>query len=341
VKLSGAAADRFCARPGGGVVGALLFGEDTGLAEARRAALVAAVAGPGGAEEMRVETLAAAALRSDPGALDAALRGAGFFPGARVVLVTEATDAAAGPLLAALAGAARPDAFVVATAGALKAASELRKGFEAATNAAAIACDPARPDRGAVEAALAAAGVGRAEPDAVAALEDLAADLGWGPFLRLVETVALHDSDATGPTTPATVAALAPQDPGAEVDAALAAAAEGRPADLRRLMARLSGRGTEGVTLAIAATRHFRLLHRLAVEAETGSWDAAAQRVRPPLWGARKESAVRGARRLGRAGLEDALAALAEADLAARGGSAGPPGAMVERALMRIALRGA
>jgi DNA polymerase-3 subunit delta len=340
MKLVGAAAARFCARPDRTTVGALIHGADAATVAARREALLAALLGPGAAAEMRLEALPAASLRADPAALDAALRAQGFFPGPRAVVVGEATDAQAETLLAALAEAARPDAFLLVCAGELKAKSTLRQGFEAHPRAAAMACEIVAPDRAAIESALSQAGVRAATAEAVAALEELGRELDSGELRQLIAVIALHHGDDPAPLPPETVAACAPPDPGAETDAALAAAAEGRPAELRLLLARLASGGTGGVGLAIAALRHFRMLHRLAAEAGGEGWESAAARLRPPLFGARRDAAIRQARRWTPAALEGAIAALLEADAAARGGSAGPAAAMVERALMRLALRG-
>ena len=72
----------------------LLFGADAMRVALKRAALVEALIGAEGAAEMRLTRLAGADLRRDPAALLDAMKAVGFFPGARVVLVEEAADAA-------------------------------------------------------------------------------------------------------------------------------------------------------------------------------------------------------------------------------------------------------
>ncbi len=108
MKLNAAEAARFCAAPKPGVAGALIYGADAGQVAERRDQLLTRLLGPDAEQEMRLTRLTGADLRADPAALDAALRAQGFFPGARAVLVTQATDGLAPALGAALADAAAP-----------------------------------------------------------------------------------------------------------------------------------------------------------------------------------------------------------------------------------------
>ncbi len=339
MKIGAREAAGFCARPPAGLIGALIHGEDAGAVAALRDALLAAALGADAAAEMRLDRVPAQTLRGDAAALDAALRAKGFFPGPRAALALDATDALARPILAALDGAAEPASLLVVTAGPLPAKSLLRRAFEAHARAAAVAADAGPPDRATIVAALERAGARAVSPEAAAALEALGRAMDAGSFARLIETTALHHGATSAPLAEESVAACAPPDPGAEAEAALSAALEGRPEALRPLLARLAARGGDGTAMAIAALRRLRLLHRLAVEAGNGDWEQAAAQMRPPLYGARRDEAIRQARRWGPAALEEAIGQMLEADAMGRGGSAAPPGAVVERALMRLALR--
>ncbi len=335
MKLAGRDAARFLARPDPAMAGILIFGPDAMRVALKRQALVAALIGPDGPAEMRLTRMPAADLRRDPAAVLDALHAAGFFPGPRAVLVEDATETAADPLRAALADWQPGDAVLVVTAGELKAANALRKAFETAPRAAALAVYDDPPDRAEIEAAVARAGL-RPDPAAARDIEALGRSLDPGDFAQFLEKLALYKRADPEPLLAAEIALLAPAEPEAEADTILEHAAEGRAdalaADLRR---RGSGSGA-ATSLVIAAGRHFRLLHAAAC-APDGP-DAALGRARPPVYGPRRARMAAQARALGRDNLERALGWIIEADLALRS-SAPPPGAaLAERLLVRIAM---
>lgn len=335
MKLAAAEAARFLARPDPAVAAALLHGPDAMRTALRRQALVAALIGPEGAAEMRLTRLPAAELRRDPAAVQDAMRAAGFFPGPRAVLVEDATEAAAPALLAAIEDWRPGDAVILVAAGELKPANALRKGFEAARRAVAIAIHPDPPGRAEIEAKLSRAGL-RLERDAAGDVEILAQSLDPGDFDQTLEKLALYKLGDAAPVTSADVAAVAPAPAEAEIDAIIADAAEGRADALARAMRNLGGGGAAATGLVIAAGRHFRALHA-AASAPDGP-DAALARARPPVFGPRRARMAAQVGRMGRDNLEQALALLTDADLALRS-TRPPPGlALVERTLVRIAM---
>lgn len=139
--------------------GALIFGSDAVRVAQVRADVVLALVGPQGEAEMRLTRIAAAELRSDKAALIDAMTSSGFFPGPRVVVVTDATDGLADTFAAAL-DAWRPgDAQVIATAGQVAAKGKLRKLFEGHKTALAVAIYDDPPGRAEIEAMLEQAGL--------------------------------------------------------------------------------------------------------------------------------------------------------------------------------------
>jgi DNA polymerase-3 subunit delta len=336
VKLGGAEAARFLARPDPATGGALLYGPDPMRTALKRQALVAALIGPEGPAEMRLTRIAAAELRRDPAALLDALKAAGFFPGPRVVLVEDAGDAQAAPIAAALADWRPGDAALVATAGELRASSPLRKAFEAARHAAAIAIYADPPGRAEIEAALARAGLGDLRPAAMADVEALARALDPGDFAQFVEKLGLYKLGDAAPVTPEDVAAVAPPAAGAEADALLDLAAERRPDALAEAMLRFGGGASGATGLVIAAGRRFRTLYAAAL-APDGP-EAALGRARPPVFGPRRARLAAQARALGPERLERALALILDADLALRSSRPPPARALAERLLVRIAM---
>lgn len=325
----------FLARPDPACPAILLYGPDAMRVALRRRALADAITGPQSEEEMRLTRIAATDLRKDPAALGDALKATGFFPGPRAVVLEDAGDGLAPVVAAALEDWQPGDAVLVVTAGVLAARSALRKLFEAhrAARAAAIYADP--PSRAEVEAALTRAGLSRPAEDAMADLLALARVLDPGDFGQTVEKLALYCHGQAAPASAADVAAVAPASTEAALDEALDLVAEARLDALAPVLRRLAAQGLGPVAVVIAAGRHFRRLH--AAAADPRGAEAALMRARPPLFGPRRDRLARQARAWGVRRLEDALHLLNDADLTLRSASPGPPGAVMERALIRLA----
>ena len=333
MKLSGREAARYLAAPDPAGAGALLFGADAMRVALKRAALVTAMIGPDGADEMRLTRIAGADLRSDPAALEDAVKAIGFFPGPRAVLVEDAGDGLAPILAAGLAGWRAGDARIIVTAGALGAGSALRKAFEKAPNVAAIGIYDDPPSREDVAADLAKAGLAAVPAAALADVEALARTLDPGDFAQLVAKIALYKRGDPAPLSPEDVAACAPPATEAEVEDLLNLAAEGRTADLAAAMRRLSGQAPTSLT--IAAARHFRALYAAALSPDGP--EAALSRARPPVFGPRRARMASQARGLGADKARQALGLVMDAELRLRSARPTPGLALVERLLVRVA----
>jgi DNA polymerase-3 subunit delta len=335
MKLGGRDAARFLARPDPGRAGVLLHGADPMRVALKRQDLVRTLIGPAGADEFRLERIAAQDLRRDPALLGDAMRARGFFGGTRVVLVEDATDTAAPACAAALGGWQAGDGIVIVTGQGLGPRSALRKLFEdhAAAVAIGIYDDPPTADE--IAATLAAAGLKSVAPRALADLEGLARALDPGDFRQTVEKLSLYALDAAGPVTEADVAACAPLSVAAELDDAVESVADARPEELARLLARLAAQGIGPVPLCGGVTRHFRQLH--AAASDPGGPEAGVARLRPPPFGPRRDRMVRQAAAWGRARLEEVLSMLLETEFQLRSSSRVPAHAAVERTLIRIA----
>lgn len=338
MRIGAGQAESFCARPPKSLLGALLTGEDASAVAERRRTLVAALIGPDGEAEMRLTQLDAALLRADGVALDSAVRARGFFPGRRVVLLTGASDALVDRIGAALEAVADMDAVVVVTAPGLSRRSALRAMFEGTRHAASVDCDPAKGDRAAVRARLAAADpAGRLESseEALSALAELETGLDAGAFARLLETIVLYKRDDPAPLSAEDVAACAPAEIGSETATLILAVLERRPDRARAALARLAAAGTGTTTILIALGRAFNAFHAVATGAE-GS-DHGLGRVRP-LIGAERAAVGAALRRWSPAAIEDAIASLQELDSALRGGTRAPGSPLAERAILRLAM---
>ncbi len=336
VKLTGAAAARYFARPDPARMGLLIFGADAMRVALRRQEVIAALIGPEGEGEMRLSRIPAGELRKDGALLSDAIRAQGFFPGQRVAFLEDATDTLA-PLVADAVADWRPgDAAVVVTAGDLKAKSALRKIFEDHPNAYAIGIYDDPPGRDEIEETLRRAGLAQIGREAMDDLLTLARELDPGDFRQTVEKVALYKHGDPAPLSPEDVAACAPATIEADVDDLLTLVAEGEARRLGPTVRRLEGQGVGAVTVCIAALRHFRALH--AAVADPGGPSSGIARMRPPVWGPRRDRMLRQAQAWPLDRLEMALRVLVDTDLTLRSSSRAPAMAVMERALMRLAM---
>ena len=337
MKLSGGAAAAYLRSPDKSHAGLLIFGADAMRVADKRQQAIAAITGPGAEEEMRLARLDAADLRKDAALLNDALKAQGFFPGPRVAFVEGATDGLAPVFKDALSDWRPGDAQIVATATALTAKSALRKVFEGHPAAMAIGIYDDPPGPAEIEAALKAAGLVQPDRDVMGAITALAQSLEPGDFRQTIEKIGLYKRGDGSPLTVAEVAMNAPQSAEADVDDMLDVVTAGEVARLGPVLSNLYAQGVNPVTLCIGAMRHFRRLHTVA--SDPGGPSSGAGKLRPPVFGPRRDKIVRQAGQWGRPRLEKALATLTETDLALRSaGQTAPPGAIMERALIRLTM---
>lgn len=330
MKLSGADAVRYFAKPDPARPGLLIFGADTMRVALRRQEVIAALIGPSGEADMRLTRIPASDFRRDPSLVTDALRATSFFPGLRVVLLEDATDASAPNLAEALNDWQPADARLIVTAGNLTAKSALKTLFDTHRTALSISLYDDPPSREEIDAILARAGLTNLDVAAMADLHALGRALDPGDFRQTLEKLALYKWQDATPVTPADIVACAPVTIEAGLDEVLHAAADGRDVDVARLMRRLEGQGVAPVTLCISTLRHFRTLHAAAVNPSSLS----------RAWGApirRKDAMARQAVKWGAPKLEEALSLLVQTDLTLRSSSRAPAMAVMERTLLRLA----
>lgn len=336
MKLSGGQAQGYLRKPDPAHTGLLIFGADPMRVAGKRQDAILALVGPNGDEEMRLTRISAADLRKDPALLSDAMKAQGFFPGHRVAFVEDATDGLAKVIDAALADWQPGDAQVVVTAGQLTAKSALRKLFEGQGNAVAIGIYDDPPSRDDIEQALHQAGLSSTNRDVMDQLFALANSLEPGDFRQTVEKLGLYKRGDAEPLSLADVMACAPQSADVDVNDVLEVVATGRAEELGSVLSNLYAQGVAPVTLCIGATRYFRQLHTVA--SDPGGAAAGAGRLRPPVFGPRRDRIVRQASAWGRDRLEKALTALTDTDLQMRSAGATPDQALMERALIRLAM---
>ena len=329
MKLSTGQANAYFAKPDPEAAGLLIYGADAMRIALKRQQTVTALIGPEGETEMRLTRMAAGDLRKDPALLMDALKAIGFFPGPRVALVEDATEQV-GPIITdALAAWVPGDAQIIVTAGALKPTSKLRKAFESHKAAFATGIYDTPPTRAEVEQSLKDAGIADLPQQAMHMLMDLAHNLEPGDFRQTVEKIGLYKLGDPSPISNQDIAACAPTSFEAEIDDVLIVIGDGQANAIGPVMQRLQAQGVNAVTLCIGAMRHFRTLHRAAVDT-TG---------RPQIWGPNRDKMLAQARRWGPNKLETALTVLTDTDLQLRSaGQHAPALALVERAFIRLAM---
>ncbi|MGC8203416.1 DNA polymerase III subunit delta [Aliiroseovarius sp. PTFE2010] len=339
MKLAARDASRYFAKPDPGKTGLLIFGGDAMRVAMKRQEFLAALLGKSAEEEMRLTRIPAAELRKDGALLLDAIKAQGFFPGPRAAFVEDATDGLADTIKSALAQWREGDAQIVVTAGSLTAKSKLRKAFEEHRNAFSVGLYDDPPSRDDIEAELARAGLTRFARGAMEDLTVLARELSAGDFRQTLEKLALYKWGDDSDVSTQDILNCAPATHEAVIDDLLNVVAESRTDEIGPLMARLEGQGQQPVGLVIGATRHFRQLH--AAAADPGGPGQGIGRLRPPVFGPRRDRMVRQAQAWGMYKLEQALQMLTDTDLQLRsGGQTAPQMAVMERTLIRVAMLG-
>ncbi|WP_170763416.1 DNA polymerase III subunit delta [Ruegeria lacuscaerulensis] len=337
MKLSPREAEGYFARPDADKAGLLIYGADAMRVALKRQQVLAALLGPNAEEEMRLTRMPGANLRGEPALLLDAVKAVGFFPGPRAVFVEDTTDVAALALIAAFEDWAPGDAQIIVTAGQLKPSSKIRKAFEAHPAAYAVGIYDDPPSRGEIERVLTDAGLRNIPQDAMSAIAELATGISPGDFAQTVEKLSLYKHGDSSELTIEDIEACAPRSTEAALDDVLNVVAEGRAGEIGPLIRRLQSQGTNAVSLCIGATRHFRTLYACA--SDPGGAAQGIGKLRPPVYGKRRDRILRQAQGWGAPKLQTALTVLTDTDLSLRSaGQTAPAMALVERAMIRLAM---
>ncbi len=337
MKLNRREADRYFDRPDVDKTGLLIYGSDAMRVALKRQQVIAALLGPGADEEMRLTRIPGADLRADPALLLDAIKAVGFFPGLRAVFVEEATETSGQAIIAALEEWEPGDAQIIVTAGQLKASSKIRKAFESHPAAYAVGLYDDPPSRDEIERSLSQAGLENIPRDSMSALTELANELSPGDFSQTLEKLSLYKRGDPSDLTIDDIDACAPISNEAALDDVLNVVAEGRTGEIAPMIRRLQAQGTNAVSLCIGATRHFRTLYACA--SDPGGAAQGIGKLRPPVFGKRRDRILRQAQGWGAHKLETALTVLTDTDLKLRSAAQNAPAmALVERAMIRIAM---
>ena len=329
--------ERFVEAPDPGIAAVLLYGPNRGLVRDRGERLGRAAVGSLD-DPFRVADLAPAVVADDPARLVDEAAALSMTGGRRLVRVRGAGNEVA-PACAALLESAGDGALVVVEAGPLERRSRLRTLFEAADNAAAIACydDDEAALRGVVRDRLAEHGK-TATP---AASEVLLARLGADRKATLgeLDKLALYVGDAPA-IDDGDVLACVGDAADATLDDLADAAASGDRSRAGRALDKLAADGVSPVRVLAGLQRHFQRLHLAAGRVRDGaSPHAAVGALRPPVFFRRRASVAAQLARWSPSGIARAMEVLLAAEIACK--TTGAPAAVVcAHAVMRIAQAG-
>lgn len=334
MKLTPSRADDALRRLDPEVRAVLFYGPDLGMVRERAIALVRTVVGVED-DPFRVTELNPLSLRGATMRLRDEAAAVAFGGGRRVVRVRDPRDDSLAAFDALLEGDP-VEAVVVVEAGDLPKRSSVRKRFESAANALAVACYPdegasldnvisaaLKEDKIAISAEARAYLHSQLGPDRLLArseLAKLAAHAGVGGTIDLddVQSV-VGDSAETS------------------IDEVIYAAFSGRQTELDRALARSYADGVQPVTILRAAARHVDRLLEVAARADQGqALDDLVSALRPPIF-FKRVAAFKSQSRVWRSqDLKSAHQRILEAEIQSKSGTL-PGEAICNRALMELA----
>lgn len=338
MKLERQRVEPFLKSPDAATQAVLVYGPDRGLV-AERAQRIARAVVPDPQDAFRIATLTAETIAADPARLHDEAAQLSLLGGRRLIHLREAGDAIGAIFAKFLPGMPAGDSFVLVEGGDLKPRSSLRRAFEGAKNAAAIACylDGPREIEALVREVLGHSKVGIERE----AMQYLVSSLGGDRRLSRneLEKLALYAGPG-GNVTLEDATALVGDSAELTLDDIVLNAAEGDVAAAERALDRALSEGEAPIRLLRAASRHFERLHLAGMLlAEGASTDEALGGLRPPLFFKTRPRFERQLRLWGPRRAAAVLAALVEAERQAKS-SGMPAETLCRNALLRIA-RGA
>lgn len=339
MKVSPRQADSFVRKPSPETRAILVYGPDTGLVHERIDSLARLVVDDL-ADVFRFTEISADQLKNEPPRLIDEALALSLGGGRRVILVTGGGDSLTATLSAVLEhpGMTDPEAgLVLVRGGDLGGRSSLRKLFESAANAAAIACyaDDSQALHRLVGDTLRDSGIS-AEPRVV---DFIVGNLGSDRQLnrRELEKLTLYAGRGGSIGIDAAAACIGDSS-AAALDDTILAAADGDYGELEHALERAWSEGLSPVAILRAAQRHLQRLHIVSAQTNRNnrSLDEAMKSLRPPVFW---KTAARFRNQAGRwqpRPIEQALTRLTETEILVK--STGiPDRAACARALLAVA----
>ena len=327
-------ADRFVAKPPINLIAALIFGPDEGLVRERAEKLAKTVV-ENLKDPFRVADLSEDVLEKDPARLFDEAASISMMGGRRVVRVRGAGNALS-KLFERFLDEPVGDALIIAEGGDLAKTANLRRVFEEAENAAAIACypDSAGDLADVVQAALKAEGISIFGEALEYAIDHLGADRGT--TRREIEKLALYAKSQKSVGLE-DVRAIMGDESEARIEEVCDAVGEGDVKRLDLALEKLWLSDTSAIAVVRTALGHLQKLLSAKAAAERGeSVDAAMRKMWPAIHFSRVSSFKAQIQRWSTERLGEALDLLLETEALCKS-TAVPAKAACGRALFNIA----
>lgn len=335
MKLSASEADRIAKNPPKDMIAALVFGPDIGLVHERAENLLKSVV-PDLSDPFRVADLDEGALIADPARLSDEAAALSMMGGRRVVRV-RGSGAGLAKIFAEFLSDPKGDALVVIEGGDLAKSSPLRKLFEDAKNAAAIACyaDTPRDLAEVVRQALRDENLSIDQDALAEAVTRLGGDRGT--TRRELEKLILY-VQGQKQVTLADIRNAIGDEADIRIDEAIDAAASGDQPRLDLAIERLWSADISPIAVVRQTLSHFQRLLQVKAEVSGGEvLDSAIRKLRPPLHFSRATAFRAQLQRWPAARLMDALEQVFETERLCKT-TAVPAEAVCGQTLLQLAL---
>lgn len=314
----------------------LIYGADPTRVALRRAEVLGAWLGKNAKEEMRLAEVQAAQLRQSPSLIHDEIKAVGFFPGPRAVWLEGGNDGVLDSLKGAIQAWAEGDAQILVTAGSLPPASKLRKFFEKSPSALTIAIYNDPPSVSEITAQMKKAGLPQPAPEVMRDLLALAAAVDPGDFHQFIQKLALYKYSDQSPLTAQDIAECAPFANESDLDELVFAIADGQIEKVAAQLSLLRLQGVGPVRMCMVLERHFLNLEKL--QSDPDGLQNAAQKLRPPVFGPKRNRLLRQCAFWQGARLDQAFSRIMDVSLLLRSANSnGMEMPTLERLLLRLA----
>ena len=315
--------------------GYLIFGEDQALIDQHRDRIVAAIAGPDAMQELRFDKIEAGDLTQQPNLLGSQVKAQSFFGGKRVVCLEKGSDQQSKVILAVLDEWKEGFAHLIVTSSRLRPTSSLRKRFESDQNLAAMGVYTEHLDNRDITFLLKEAKLTNIDSEAMKFLVSVAEEQEPSTFKSLIQKLALYKFEDPTPLTEEDIRGCIPEFGEAGLDRLVDTVANRDIREIGPLFRKLSKQDSDPVRICLFSKRKFRNI--LTVASHKQGPMEGLKKIKPPLFGPRRQNMLRQATLWGTGGAERALLELTQVDKLLRGSGTKPVAAIIERTLLRIA----
>jgi len=339
MKVLPAQADSIVKSPPGNLMAALIYGPDAGHVTERVKDLTNAIVDDP-TDPFCISNITVTALKNDNLRLADEAASMSLMGGRRVVQIQEATDDLAKIFSGLLETGQQTDAFFIVEASDLGPRSTLRKLFENAKNAAAIACysDDSSTIKSLVRSVFDGTNI-TVSDDALSFLTD---NLGGDRMVSRseLEKLKLYKGSEAGEVTLSDAISCVGDTANLTLEDLAFAAAGGDLKTVSRLLDRTRQEGIAIITILRAVGRHFQRLHLASGQIANGqSPEQAMKALKPPVFFKRLQSFRLQSRRWSITKLEAVIASITQAETSCK--STGSPDELIcGQLLLRITVIG-